>query len=155
MYSSDAPQRVVTKSLKRTAPPFSILNDTALVNISMVLPIEMENIISGPTFRDFVAIRTEGSMQDITVARLQSTRVQTPLSPLFKSNVPYCMRVSLCTVLRIRYVYPGSCILIFTHPGSPIQIQQQKRRVKKICCHTFLCSHKFHKIEKIISVLKC
>jgi hypothetical protein len=33
---------------------------------------------------DFVTIgRTEASMQDITVARLQSTRVQTPLSPLF------------------------------------------------------------------------
>ncbi len=37
----------------------------------------------GPTFGDFVTIRTEASMQDITVARLQSTRVQTPLSPLF------------------------------------------------------------------------
>jgi hypothetical protein len=57
-------------------------------------------------------------------------------------------------VLRIRDVYPGSRILIFTHPGSRIsdpgsriQKQRQKRGVKKICCHTFLCSHKFHKIE--------
>jgi hypothetical protein len=34
-------------------------------------------------------------------------------------------------VLRIRDVYPGSRILIFTHPGSRIQKQQQKREVKK------------------------
>jgi hypothetical protein len=32
-------------------------------------------------------------------------------------------------VLRIRDVYPGSRILIFTHPGS--RIQKQKRGVKK------------------------
>jgi hypothetical protein len=41
----------------------------------------MENISRDPTFGDFVSILIEGSMQDITVARLQSTRVQTPLSP--------------------------------------------------------------------------
>jgi hypothetical protein len=35
-------------------------------------------------------------------------------------------------VLRIRDVYPGSRILIFTHPGSRIQKQQQKREVKKL-----------------------
>jgi len=34
-------------------------------------------------------------------------------------------------VWRIRDVYPGSRILIFTHPGSRIQKQQQKREVKK------------------------
>jgi hypothetical protein len=54
-------------------------------------------------------------------------------------------------VLRIRDVYPGSRILIFTHPGSRIQKQQQKREVKKISCHTFLCSHKFHKIVNYFS----
>jgi hypothetical protein len=42
---------------------------------------------------------------------------------------------------------PGSRILLFTHPGSWIQKQQQKRGIKKIFCHTFLCSHKFHKIS--------
>ncbi len=47
----------------------------------------MENISEGPTFGDFVTIRTERSMQDVMVARLQSTRVQTPLSPSFKCNV--------------------------------------------------------------------
>jgi hypothetical protein len=42
------------------------------------------------------------------------------------------------SVLGIRDVYPGSRILIFTHPGSRIpdlgsriQKQQQKREVKK------------------------
>jgi hypothetical protein len=54
---------------------------------------EMENL-RGPTFEDFVSILTEGSRQDITVARLQSTRVQTP--PLL--NVMNCVRVSLRTV---------------------------------------------------------
>ncbi len=58
------------------------------------------------------------------------------------------------SVLRIRDVYPGSRILIFTHPGSRIQKQQQKREVKfrkKISCYTFLCSHKFHKIVNYFS----
>jgi hypothetical protein len=31
---------------------------------------EMENISRGTTFGDFVTIRTEGSMQDVTVARV-------------------------------------------------------------------------------------
>jgi hypothetical protein len=45
---------------------------------------------------------------------------------------------NLDPVLRIQDVYPGSRILIFTHPGSRIpdigsriQKQQQKREVKK------------------------
>jgi hypothetical protein len=42
---------------------------------------EMENISRGPTLGIFVTIHTEGSMQDVTVARLQSARVQTILSP--------------------------------------------------------------------------
>jgi hypothetical protein len=53
---------------------------------------------------------------------------------------------------------PGclSRILIFTHPGSRIPKQQQKRGVQKNVCHTFLCSHKFLKIENdfIFEVLK-
>ncbi len=61
-----------------------------------------------------------------------------------------------------------SRILIFTHPGSRISDpgsknsnkregwkklakQQQKRGVKKISCHNFLCSHKFHKIANYFS----
>ncbi len=39
----------------------------------------MENVSEGPTFGEFVTILTEWSMQDNTVARLQSVRVQTPL----------------------------------------------------------------------------
>ena len=41
---------------------------------------------------------------------------------------------------------PGSRI---PDPGS--KKQQQKREVKKISCHTFLCSHKFHKIVNYFS----
>jgi hypothetical protein len=44
---------------------------------------EMENISRGSTFVDFVIICTERSMQDVTVARLQSTRVEILLSFLF------------------------------------------------------------------------
>jgi hypothetical protein len=63
---------------------------------------EMEDISRGPTFGDFVTIRTEASMQDVTFERLQSTRVQTPsLPPLL--NVMYCVRVSLRTVKIFPY----------------------------------------------------
>jgi hypothetical protein len=63
----------------------------------------MKNVSRVPTFGDFVTIRKEASMQDVTVARLQSTRVQTPLSP-----VMYCVRVSLCTV-KIFCISLGLC----------------------------------------------
>ncbi len=50
------------------------------------------------------------------------------------------------------FVYPGSRILIFTHPGSRIsdpgsKNSNKRQRWKKICYHIFFCSHKFHKIE--------
>jgi hypothetical protein len=57
-------------------------------------------------------------------------------------------------VLRIRDVYPGSRILIFTHPGSRIsdpKTATKERGEKKISCQTFLCSHKFHKIVNYFS----
>jgi hypothetical protein len=59
-------------------------------------------------------------------------------------------------VWRIRDFHPGSRILIFNPSripdlGSRIQNQQQKRGVKKISCHNFLCSHKFHKIANYFS----
>jgi hypothetical protein len=42
--------------------------------------------------------------------------------------------------------------MIFTHPGSRIHKQQQKRGgEKKISWHNFLCSHKFHKIANYFS----
>jgi hypothetical protein len=47
--------------------------------------------------------------------------------------------------------YP-SRILIFTHPGSRILKQHQKRRVIKISCHNLLCSHRFHKIANYFSL---
>jgi hypothetical protein len=57
-------------------------------------------------------------------------------------------------VLRIRDVYPGSRILNFTHPGSRIpdpKTATKERGEKKILCHTFLCSHKFHKLGHYFS----
>jgi hypothetical protein len=52
-------------------------------------------------------------------------------------------------VLRIRDVYPGFQILIFTHPGSRIsdpKTATKERGEKKNFLYLF-CSHKFHKIE--------
>jgi hypothetical protein len=46
---------------------------------------------------------------------------------------------------------PGSRFLPIPDPGSRIQKQQKKREAKKISCHTFLCSHKFHKIVNYFS----
>ncbi len=64
----------------------------------MCLNREMKNISRGPTYGDSVTILTEGSMQDITVARLQSTRVQTGSPPSINCNV---LRESLRTVKYI------------------------------------------------------
>jgi hypothetical protein len=58
-------------------------------------------------------------------------------------------------VLRIRDVYSGSRILDL---GSRIPDPKTaaKERGEQICCHTFFCSHKFHKIENyfIFEMLK-
>ncbi len=49
---------------------------------------EMENISRGSTFGDFVTLRTEASMQDVTVARLQRVQeYRLPSPPSFKCNV--------------------------------------------------------------------
>ena len=58
------------------------------------------------------------------------------------------------SVLRIRDVYPGSRILIFTHPGSRIPDPKtaiKERGEKKLIVIPFLCSHKFHKIVNYFS----
>jgi len=72
----------------------------------------MENMSRGPTYGDFVTILTEGSMQDNTVARLQSR--DSPLPPLW--NVMYCVRVYLTTVKifhrsRVIFVYLWGILL--------------------------------------------
>ncbi len=59
-----------------------------LCSMLTYLTREMENVSRGPTFGDLVTILTERSMQDVTVARLQSTRVYGRLSPpSFKCKV--------------------------------------------------------------------
>jgi hypothetical protein len=52
-------------------------------------------------------------------------------------------------VLRIREVYPGSRTLIFTHPGSRIQKQQQKRGVKKMVFKSFVVATNIRKLKII------
>ncbi len=55
---------------------------------------------------------------------------------------------------RIRDVYPGSWFLPIPDPGSRIPDTKTatiERGEKKIWCHTFLCSHKFHKIVHYFS----
>ncbi len=44
---------------------------------------------------------------------------------------------------------PGSWFLPIPDPGS--KNSNKRERWKKICCHTFLCSHKFHKIVNYFS----
>jgi len=53
-------------------------------------------------------------------------------------------------VWRIRNVYPGPLIMIFTHPGIRTNINKREGW-KKICCHNSLYSHKFHKIANYFS----
>ncbi len=53
------------------------------VNPDSVWSSQRDKISRGPIFGDFVTILTDRSMQDITVVRLQSTRVQTRLFPLY------------------------------------------------------------------------
>jgi len=72
---------------------FSLVDDTPIAEAESR---EMENISRGPTFGDFVTVRTEASMQDITVARLQSKEYRLPFPPIL--NVMYCVRDSLWTV---------------------------------------------------------
>jgi hypothetical protein len=43
---------------------------------------------------------------------------------------------------------PGSWFLPIPDPGSK---NSNKREERKICCHTFLCSHEFLKIENYFS----
>jgi hypothetical protein len=67
----------------------------------------MENISRGPTFRDFVTIRTEGSMQDVSVAGIQVQEYRLPPTLSFKCNV-LCESLSVdsqnipCPTLRER-----------------------------------------------------
>jgi hypothetical protein len=60
--------------------------------------------------------------------------------------------------VRIRDVYPGSRILIFTHPGSldPKTASKEGGEKKLVVIPGFYCSHKFHKIENyfIFEMLK-
>ncbi len=62
------------------------------------------------------------------------------------------IKICICSVLRIRDVYPGSWF--FVHPGSRIQKQyRNKREGWKIFCYpTFFCSHKNHKIGNYINI---
>ncbi len=52
-------------------------------------------------------------------------------------------------MLRIRDVYPGSGFFPIPDPGS--KNSNKREGWKKFCCHTFLCSNKFHKIENYFS----
>ncbi len=67
------------------------------------------------------------------------------------------IQVYCSSVLRIRDVYPGSRILIFTHPGSLISDPGSrilKQQQKRIFVKPFYVATNFTKL-KIILVLKC
>jgi hypothetical protein len=50
---------------------------------------------------------------------------------------------------KISVADPG-CLSRIPNLGSRIQKQQKQRRVKKISCPTFFCSHKYHKLKIIL-----
>jgi hypothetical protein len=70
------------------------------------------------------------------------------------SEDPRAFKLSLIyTVLRIQDVYPGSRILIFTHPGSRIsdpgsKNSNKREGMKKNLLSCLFCSHKFHKMPQ-------
>ncbi len=75
-----------------------------------------------------------------------------PGSPVSQAGtLPKELSRQLIQVLRILDFYPRSRILIFSHPGSWIQNSNKREGWKKISCHNFLCSHKFHKIANYFS----
>ncbi len=75
-----------------------------------------------------------------------------PGSPASQAGtLPKELSRQLIPEFRIRDLYPRSLILIFSHPGSWIQNSNKREGWKKICCHNFLCSHKFHKIANYFS----
>jgi hypothetical protein len=75
-----------------------------------------------------------------------------PGSPASQSvTLPKELSRQLIPELWIRDLYPRSRILIFSHPGSWIQNSNKREGFKKINCHNFLCSHKFHKIANYFS----
>ncbi len=52
-----------------------MLGEGGRLTFALCREMEKKKISRDPTFGDFVTIRTEASMQDVTVARLESTRV--------------------------------------------------------------------------------
>ncbi len=75
-----------------------------------------------------------------------------PGSPASQAGtLPQELSRQLIPVLRIRDFYHRSRIRIFSHPGSWIQNSNKREGWKKISCHNFLCSHKFHKIANYFS----
>jgi hypothetical protein len=101
---------------------------------------EMENISRGPPLGNFVTIRTEGSMRNITIA---STEYKSTESPLL--NVMYCVRVSLWIVnkyslrnTREKGVMGNLCIsLHYTHKKTrSTQVNKRDSRIallKRFC----------------------
>ncbi len=108
---------------------------------SLVIDCPISETVSRvPTFGDFV---TETSMQDVTVARLQSTRVETPLPPPL--NVMYCVRVSLWTV-KIFCISLCECL-------SRKRRRERRDQVRLSRVQLRLIIHSQHKIIAILFFL--
>ncbi len=101
---------------------------------SYLLPYRIQNEV----------FQHDGGLHKLSFAKFQQNSM---------SAVSSFRKISgLLPVLRIRDVYPGSWFRPSRIPdiGSWIQKHQQKRGVKKNCCPTFFCSHKYHKIVNIL-----
>jgi hypothetical protein len=81
----------------------------------------------------------------------QQARPHHPVQVLLTGKKEKDFNILQCSGSGMLIPDPESRFLPIPDRGSRIQKQQQKRGVKKFSCHTFLCSHKFHKIENYFS----
>jgi hypothetical protein len=86
------------------------------------------------------------------VYRLEILSVMLVFSTQLREFLPLLPSLWLSPVWRIRDVYPGSRILIFTHPGSRIldpgsKNSNKRQEWKQFLCQTIFCSYKFHKTD--------
>ncbi len=95
---------------------------------------EMENISRGPTNGEFVNILTEGSMQDVTVARLYRVQQYTlPYPPSFKCSSAWeslCIYIP-CATLKRRGSWVSSTYLWITGFSASANFLGGKIKIKK------------------------
>jgi len=101
------------------------------------ITLEMENISTGPTFRDFVIILTERSVQDVMVAR--SRAIFTVVAITRKIVQRYCVQRVVYTVrfqstriIPCRHNKRKICIILISVIEPPLN-NKESTRVQTSC----------------------